>query len=262
MARRPKPWFREARGAWFVNVGGVRHNLGPDKKAAFDRFYELMHQPQERKVDAQSLIALIDMFLDWVKSHRSLDTYEWYRYRLQRFAEKHANMRVSELKPFHAQQWAESYPGLATTSRRNYLRTIKRCLSWATRQGYIDKNPLAALELPASETRDTVVTPEEFAKILALCRDESFRDLLIVTWETGCRPQESLRVEARHVDTVNQRWIFPQKEAKGKKAPRVVYLSKEALEITKRLMERYPSGRLFRNIKGAPFTTGPARTLG
>ena len=46
MARRAKPWFRKARGAWFVTVEGVQHILGADKKEAFERFYQLMRQPR------------------------------------------------------------------------------------------------------------------------------------------------------------------------------------------------------------------------
>ena len=86
MARRPKPWFRRARRAWFVTVNGEQHNLGPDKAEAFDRFYELMRQPTERKVSPLSLAAIADAFLDWVQKQRSPETYEWYRYRLERFA--------------------------------------------------------------------------------------------------------------------------------------------------------------------------------
>ena len=80
------------------------------------------------------------------------------------------------------------------------------------------------------------------------------RDLLIVTWETGCRPQESLRVEARHVDLENQRWWFPVSESKTE-IPRIIYLTDDALAITKRLMRQYPQGPIFRNIRGKPWTT-------
>jgi integrase/recombinase XerD len=173
MARRPKPWFRKSRDAWFVTIGGIQNNLGPDKKLAYERFVD-----------------------------------------------RYPDLRVSELKPFHAQQWVDSYPDLSVTSRRNYLRTIKRCLSWAVKQGYFDKSPLAVLEVPAAESREVVIEPEEFEKLLSFCRDENFRDLVVLTWETGCRPQESLIVEARHVDVAHQRWVFPRKSSKGKKAPR------------------------------------------
>ena len=255
MARRPKPWFRKSRDAWFVTVGGVQNNLGPDKKLAFDRFYELMRQPQECKVDPRSLTTLVNAFLHWVRTHRSPDTLEWYRYRLQRFVEKHPDLRVGDMKPFHAQKWVDSYPDLSVTSRRNYLRSIKRCLAWAVKQGYLDKNPIAALEVPTGECREVVISSDEFETLLSFCRDENFRDLVIVTWETGCRPQESLRVEARHLDLANQRWVFPPKESKGKRAPRIVYLNDKAMEITKKKLERNLSGLLFRNADGVPWTT-------
>ncbi len=46
MARRPTPWFRKDRNAWFVTIDGVRHNLGPTKQEAFDQFYAMMAQPR------------------------------------------------------------------------------------------------------------------------------------------------------------------------------------------------------------------------
>ena len=52
MARRPYPWYRAARAAWFVTIDGQQHNLGSDKRAAFDSFYELMRQPRERRLTA------------------------------------------------------------------------------------------------------------------------------------------------------------------------------------------------------------------
>ncbi|MCB0337346.1 MAG: tyrosine-type recombinase/integrase, partial [Bdellovibrionales bacterium] len=69
-------------------------------------------------------------------------------------------------------------------------------------------------------------------------------------------PQESLRVENRHVDLNHNRWVFPQSEAKCKKGPRIVYLTDEALAVTKRLYEpKRPHQRLFRNSADRPWTT-------
>jgi integrase len=88
-----------------------------------------------------------------------------------------------------------------------------------------------------------------------LAGSDSFRDLLLITWETAARPQESLIVEARHVDLKNSRWHFRADEAKGEKWPRIVYLTDTALEITRRLMREYPTRPLFRNTDGRPWTT-------
>ena len=49
MPREPKPWFWKQRGQWVVNIGRIRHYLGPDRKAAFEEFYRLMRRPPEKR---------------------------------------------------------------------------------------------------------------------------------------------------------------------------------------------------------------------
>jgi integrase len=127
-------------------------------------------------------------------------------------------------------------------------------MRWAKAQGYIDVNAIEDLEQPKGGKREMVLTSEEYEAILATTPNEDFLDLVRVTWETGCRPQESLRVEGRHVDLANHRWVFPVSESKTG-IPRVVYLTDTALAITKRRMKHYPAGKLFRNSRGKPWTT-------
>jgi len=141
------------------------------------------------------------------------------------------------------------------TSRRNYLRSVKRCLKWAVKQGYLDRNPVADLEVPAGEQKEVVISAVDFDGLMGYIRNQNLADLVSVTWETGCRPQESLRVEARHVDLANQRWVIPKTESKTKRLVRVVYLTEKAFEITERLMTEHPEGPLFRNVNGKPWTT-------
>ncbi len=255
MARQPKPWYRKDRKAWFVTIDGKRHNLGKNKAEAFDRFHQLMTKPKQRRVVSESLPALIDLFLDWVQKNRAPDTYEWYQYRLERFAQRYPDLCVGDLKPFHVQEWVDSYPDLSKTSRRNYFRSIKRCIKWNLQQGYIEANPIEHLQVPGGERNEQIVTLDEYQTLLEYCRDQTFGDLIVTTWETGCRPQELLRVEARHVDLTNNRWVFPPSEAKGKKAPRIVYLTDPAVEITKRLVAEHPTGKLFRNSRNTPWKT-------
>lgn len=250
----PKPFFKPSRGVWYVEIDRHQHNLGPDRDDAFRQYYQLMGQPRERKVSAESLAAITDAFLEWVERNRSSETYEWYRYRLQRFIERYPDLRASELRPYHAQTWVDSY-GFSVTSRRNYLRSVKRCMRWAKMQGYIDVNPIADMEVPSAESKTVCLSQTEFDELMSYVRNPSLADLLTVTWETGCRPQESLRVEARHVDLTNQRWVFPKSESKMKRISRVVYMTDRATEIVRRLMMRHPEGALFRNNNGKPWTT-------
>lgn len=254
MKKFPKPWFRPSRNTWYVTLNGHQINLGQDKTTAFERYKQLLAQPQPVRASTQSLAVLIDAFLDWTQTHRAPDTYEWYRYRLQRFIDQHPDLRTDELRPFHVQQWVDSYD-ISQTSRRNYVRSIKRCMAWAVAQGYLTQSPLQHLEVPSSEAKDVLITVDEYRQLLSFIPDGPFRDLVVVTWETGCRPQESLRVEVRHVDMPHQRWVFPRTESKGKKAPRIVYLTDAAMTITERLVGQASSGRLFRNASGTPWTT-------
>jgi integrase len=214
-----------------------------------------MQQPAEQvNVSPESLVNIIDAFLEWTDRNRAPDTYEWYRYRLQRFVDKYPSMQVSALKPFHVEEWVDGYD-IAQTTRRNYFRSIKRCLSWAKRQGRIDTNPLEALDIPGAERRDVYVPLDEFETLLTFVPCPRFRDLLVTTYQTGCRPQESLRVVGEYVDAKNARWIFPQMKSKGKKSPRIIYLNDSALDISNRLLDEFQEGELFRNAAGRAWTT-------
>ena len=60
-------------------------------------------------------------------------------------------------------------------------------------------------------------------------------------------------MEARHVDLANNRWVFKVKESKGKRFTRIVYLTDQAAEITRRLAGEHPTGKLFCNADGEPW---------
>ena len=168
MAHFPKPFFKKARKSWYVEINRKQIKLGFDKEKAFQLYHQLMQQPvEEATTSPESLVGIIDAFLDWTERNRAPDTYEWYRYRLQRFVDKYPDMRVSSLKPFHVEEWVDGYD-IAQTTRRNYFRSIKRCLAWATRQGRIEKNPLEALDIPGAERKEVYVPLE---RICFKCSD-------------------------------------------------------------------------------------------
>jgi integrase len=255
MPHHPKPFFKKSRQCWYVEINRKQIRLGTEREKAFDLYHQLMTQPREQPVTAGSLVELVDLFLDWVQKRRSRDTYEWYRYRLRRLVDKFPSIRAMSLRPHHVEEWVDSYGTMAVTTRRNYLRSVKRCLTWAVRQGYLERNPIDSLEIPGGERREVYVTPEEYARLLQYAPDPGFRDLIRVTYLSGCRPQESLIVKTEHVDVKHCRWVFPQNQAKGKQAPRIVYLTEAAMEIIRELMVRFPDGTLFRNADGNPWTT-------
>jgi integrase len=206
-------------------------------------------------VAAEGVIAVIEKFLDWCETHRAAKTYEWYRWRLQLFAETiDRNLTVQQLRHFHLDEFLAKHPGWAGGMKHGACRAVQRAVRWAKRKGYTDVNPIADYEKPSPGKRRVVISPDEFGQLLSFVPSPNLKDLLVATWETAARPQESLIVEARHVDLENARWVFPQDEAKGEQYPRIVYLTERAVEITRRLMLLHPAGPIFRNERGVPWT--------
>jgi integrase len=257
MKKFPKPWFRPSRGLWYVTLDGTQHNLGPDQEQAFEKYKQLLNQPKTAPrsgVSSESVVGVIDKYLDWCKEHRAAETFEWYRWRLQLFVTSIDKcLTVAQLKHFHLDDWLSKRPDWSGGTKHGMVRAVQRALRWAARKGYIERSPVADYEKPRPGKRNVLITPDRFEQILGFVRQRPFRDLLIVTWETACRPQESLVVEVRHVDLANARWVFPPDEAKGQQWPRIVYLTEKAVEITERLMEQNPRGPLFRNTSGKPW---------
>jgi len=250
MPRKPSPWWWEQKGVYCVTIEGKRHRLGADKEAAETEFHRLMANPAQR-VRADSVKAISDLFLDWTQAHRAHETYLWYRKHLQSFVDslKPPLMTVDRLKAHHVDSWIDKH-GWESSYARGAMTAVSRCLNWALKKGHIEQNPIyKKLDKPKAGKRDVVLSPDDFKKLLEHLHGE-FRDLVVTAWETGCRPQEVTKVEARHVDLKNGCWVFPAAESKGKREKRSVYLSDTALAITKKLMEQHPTGPLFRRPNG------------
>lgn len=253
MARRARPWFWEQRGQWAVTIDGERHLLGPDKDAAVTEFHRLMSDPN-RNVPSDAVAAIIDKFLSWLDKNREKTTYDWYRNHLQSFLNhlKPKLLPINRLTPEHVESWVDDMNG-GNSHKRNAITAITGCLNWAAKKKHIPENPLKGrLEKKPVGRREVVLTQAQYDQLLSHA-SKHFKDVLKVAWQTGCRPQEIGRVEARHVDLEAGRWVFPKEESKGKKEQRVVYLSDEALKITKERMEKFPEGPLFRTQKGNPW---------
>ena len=258
MARPPKPWWHSESGEYRVMIRGQRHHLGSDKDEAERKFHELMAQPVEKPVRSDTVVVLIDEFLDWTQRNRDAGTYAWYRKHLQAFVTYLSGnglktLTTLRIRGFHVQKWLDSMT-CGNSYKNGAARAISRCFNWAVKQGYLQASPIRGVEKPKADRRENIITPKEFDKLIGLVKDDDFRGLLTVAWECGARPQEMTKMEARHVEVKNQRAVIPMKEAKGKKRIRIVYFTDNSLEIVKRRMDRYPEGPLFRNTRGAKWT--------
>jgi len=263
MARTPEgPWWWEQKHQYAVTIRGKRHLLGDDEEQADTKFHELMANrdkpapaPVKRDPDEITVAEVVNLYLVWSEEEQANLTYLWYRKYLQSFIDSLENqlLTLGELEPFHVTKWVKAHTWGKST-RRGAMTAIARALSWAFSEGHIKHNPLfKRLKKPSPGKREKALTAQEYSAFLKHIKG-GFEDLVVTAWETGARPQEVVRVEARHVDLPNGRWVFPVEESKGKKAQRIVYLSKKALAITKRLMAKNRKGPLFRTQFGNPWS--------
>lgn len=282
MARIASPWFWEERNGWYVNRDAQRHFLGghpagapaprkgkgkwnvpePVRQAFHDLMAERKKNPPAAAAVAPGLITVAGLFdkcLEWCQKNRAASTFDGYVWHLQRFCDhlKAADeIAAADLRPYHVAGWIDAHPDWGPTYRRNAIASIKRAYSWAEELGYVDPNPVRKIKKPVAARREQVVTQGEFETIRGhYAAGDPFRDLLDWCWESGARPQEAKRVEARHLDLERHRIVFPKEESKGKKKARVIHLTAAAEEVVARLAAARPSGPLFLNEDGNPWTT-------
>lgn len=248
MPRPHKIWYWKARGEWCVKINGKRTRLGTDREKAKTKFHELMLN-SDKPVSSSSFSAVLDAFLDWTEANRAQRTYERYSELLQSFLDFAGDTPISSIKPFTVTQWCESHAWNQTT-QNTAIRAIKRALNWAETMGYCH-NPIARMPAPKPLRRETVVSPENFDKLLTYVHD-SFADLLIVSYDSGTRPQEITLLRPEHIQLDKCRAVLPSKEAK-KGIPRAIYFPTDrSMEIIKRLMQK--EGLLFTNTRGKKWT--------
>src|SRR5262249_50299706 len=95
VAHFPKPFFRAKKNRWYVQLDGKHVNLGPDEGEAYRLYHTIMAKrgeakpevaPPPKPPEADTVVAVLELFLDWCQNHRELLTYQWYLERTQAFA--------------------------------------------------------------------------------------------------------------------------------------------------------------------------------
>ncbi len=253
--REPKPWYWKARREWYVTIKGIRRRLGPEKDEAMRQFHLLMagEEPEPQPEVKGWLYAseVADQFKTFIKEERAASTYSWYCGYLNPFIRQFMNHRADTLTASQVREWVNG-EWKTKPSRRAALRAIK-----AAFRHVMKGSDVSEIQLPGETSRDYVVTVEEYKEVLPQIQDETFADLIKFVWMTGARPQEAYELEDSHVNVKNARIVFPKSESKGKKRPRVIYLSKEALMLLKKKLGS--GGKVFRRKDGKPYTKDTVR---
>ena len=261
MARKPYP--RKARGkllGWYILHEDKQVWLGRFEKEAQENHARLLAgKPVIRPERTTTLSAsptvqeLIDAFLD-ERRKGTESTYKWYKDHLTAFGQKFGTFKANILKPKEVTAWINSHATWGQNMRACAGRCVIAVFRFATGvEELIKENPLKHFKREQGIAREGAeLTPEEWSRLSEGMKGTDVEDALRFMRLTGARPQECRLLEARHFQ--RGQIVFPKLESKGKKRERVICLPGEALVIVQRLVEKYPTGPLFRNSHGVAWT--------
>lgn len=251
MTRINQPYWRKSHRCWYLNHNGKQVRLSPDKALSLALWHERMSQPEEAEQDNFKFSEIVYKFLDDLTQIRSKGTVNWYQQRIAIFLSDFGTKPAAAVKPFEVLSSVNKHKNWSANTRRNSLRAIKRTYKWAHINGLLKANPMATLEMPPQEARETVVTPEQMQQLEELLPEGPFKELLQLAWDTGMRPEELFRIEAEFV--TKDQIVIPSKSSKGK-CLRIVYVGTErSQKILEKYVAAYPKGPLMRNGLGNPW---------
>jgi integrase/recombinase XerC len=254
-----QPFYRKARHAWYLQVGKKQVKLAENKADAWCKWHEMMSAtssatPSESTATSSAITVeeICKRFLNYTESTASERTAEWYEMYCDKLCDKFASFPAEALKAAEVESLINSFKHWKLNSRHNFARAVARVYRWAEINELIAKNPLKHLKKPSTESRNEYVSEAQMQQIEKEFPEGVMKDMLILAWDTGIRPQEIFALESRHVRIGSRMVVFPKEESKGKKRQRVIYLATDrALEIVQRNMSRHPF--VFLNNIGNPW---------
>lgn len=263
MARKASVRYWESRGGFFCWHKGKQVLLamgpddrfdGPTYRAAREKFKEIFF-PRPEGPTVQEVFA---KYLAWVASHRKTETARCYRETCKAVMEGIGQKPVAHLLPYDVDDWCQREAAKRqwsdSTIRLN-LTLIESCFRWAKKQGHIPTNPIPDLEKPPAVSRglECVLTQDQERRAIEGARS-TLRDFLIALRDTGARPGEVCKAEAKHYDRKLNAIVYEGKRRRGETGhktertgkARVILLGGEATGLVQRLCQKYPHGPLFR----------------
>lgn len=253
--RSRKPWYRKQTDAWYVTIDGTQHCLATGKKNKKEADLEFHRLMTERGILPKSLKrcsvkTIIDLFLEWSKTHHEPETAKLHCAFLTDFSSfsDYSSLTTDHILPLHVTRWVDARP--TWKSKRAAIASVKRLFSWAEQEGLLKENHLRRIKLPANKSRMVTLTEKERHEVLNAIKDKAFKRFVIALQNTGCRPSEIARVTASDVHLDKGIWILHKhKTGKHTGKPRVIYLNDEMMKLSTELVAEHPTGPLFTTMK-------------
>lgn len=251
MGRRGHIWPRGERG-WFCTLNGRQIPLGKDKVAAEKLYHSLKATSERPTPNRATTRALVKTYLDKIDGTLAPNTLTIYRSELNDWSHCYGSVLASELRPYHIDDWVDAHPSWGQSTRRARIVIVKTWSAWCAAKGYLDVDRLRAAKGPKTIPRKPA-PPDVLASFESQIEDDSFRDLYIFLYDTGCRPIEAVTLSADKVDLKNRSAIVHGKPATKS---RTIGLTNRVVAMLKRLAKANPTGPILRTKRGAAWRPG------
>lgn len=195
---------------------------------------------------SMTVAELVSRFLSFAERCLSHKTWECYTYHLSRFSAFAGHLPVSDVRPFHLQEWGKSW---------HEYQSVQRMFGWAVDDAeLLTKNPVKRLRRPPIGERHRVCSRQEQVTLLRRS-SRPLRALLLAYRETFARPGElrnanvtDLKAEAGITDlrealrmgraSIVLREYKARKRRKNPNVPRVILLSPRVGRLIARELDR------------------------
>lgn len=284
MPRKPTVRYFPSRHAYYCQIDGKQHRLGPgpddssggpNHLAAVEEYRKLLAKTAGGGAADQTAVRdLFNDYLDAIDGRVKPRTFELKRAMLKLFVDRFGHQAVKDVRPSQAESIVADMRRERTVGKRQvawgdaqariFLVNVSAAFTWAVRKEVIPRHPFRCLECPVPRTRarDRVMTPDEHAAVLEALRkprSQRLRAIIVAFESTGARPAElahatvadfnpQLGAVCYFGDDKRRQDEFAHKNSKRR--DRTIYFTGEALDMVRQLARGKPGALLFPTNKG------------
>jgi integrase/recombinase XerD len=152
----------------------------------------------------QLQIAVKSFLLDRRASRLKPTTVQWYDFMLSRFMDGIDLDDLDGIQPFHVRQYLfalQEDESWKDTSQHGMARALRAFFNWAVDEELIPNSPMTKVKMPKQDKRILPsFTESEVRTLLAACRIQRDKSMVLFLLDTGLRATENLGLRMGNVD--------------------------------------------------------------
>ena len=246
---------------WEGGRGSKRHSKKFDTKSAAVAFDAKIKLEKAKKGSESPIVSplkmmigdLADEFLDWVETYLSKNTLAFYQDRLKAvFKVIRRETLITKLKPQIRLYVSERRGAVDNGTVNKELKTLKRLMSFAVEQGYLEYNPLTGLKyLPENKAekikKRRIYEKEQVRKFLEHTPHER-RAMFLLFFGMGLRKSEVYNLKWEDINFESRRLYVVGKGGKL----RTLFIPPKILQALRHHPKKAGSEYVFPGRDGGP----------